>query len=344
MSSQSMPARPPDPAAIFATLQSYQRSFVLKAGIDLDVFTAIAGGKQTAPEIAQARSASERGIRILCDVLTILGLLAKQGDRYSLSPDAAFFLDSRSPGYIGKAFTFLLHPLHWQGMENLSTIVRQGSISPDQSSLAPEDPIWVEFARGMAPLMQPAARAIAQFLRPLLAGKTSPKVLDVAASHGMFGITVAQESPNAQIYAVDWSNVLEVAGENARRAGIADRHHLIPGSAFEVSYGRDFAAVLLTNFLHHFDPARNVELLKRAFAALAPGGRVVILDFVPNPDRVSPPIPAMFSVAMLTTTPHGDAYTLAELEEMCVKAGFEAVELIPLESMPQSLVVARKPA
>ena len=83
-------------------------------------------------------------------------------------------------------------------------------------------------------------------------------------------------------------------------------------------------------------------MLKKAHAALNPGGQVIILEFVPNDDRVSPPIPAMFSLTMLGDTPEGDAYTLAEYAEMCRNAGFEGPRLIPLEPMPQSLVVARK--
>ena len=87
------------------------------------------------------------------------------------------------------------------------------------------------------------------------------------------------------------------------------RYHLLPGSAFEVDYGNGYDAVLMTNFLHHFDPATNQRLLKKAHAALNPGGQVVILEFVPNDDRVSPPVPAMFSLTMLSSTPQGDAYT-----------------------------------
>ena len=72
-----------------------------------------------------------------------------------------------------------------------------------------------------------------------LGSRPSAKVLDIAASHGLFGITVAQRLPKAHIYALDWANVLEVARENAAKQGLADRYHLLPGSAFEVDYGRD---------------------------------------------------------------------------------------------------------
>src|SRR5215472_6666623 len=87
----------PNPVAIFNAARAYQDSFVVKAGVDLDVFTAIAKGNQNVREIAKATQSSERGIRVLCDALTVLEFLTKSADRYSLSLDSATFLDSRSP-------------------------------------------------------------------------------------------------------------------------------------------------------------------------------------------------------------------------------------------------------
>ena len=344
MSELPHPAQQPTPVEIFRILQSYQQSFILKAAVELEVFTAIARGSATAKEIAGACGASPRGIRILCDALTVNQLLAKTDDRYSLTQDAAFFLDSRSPAYMGNALKFLLRPAILKNMENLAEAVKLGGAPADRNSLAPDDPIWVDFARGMAPLMVPAAQAIAQLLQPALAKRTSSKVLDIAAGHGTFGITVAQCAGNAHVYAVDWKNVLEVACENASARGVGERYHAIPGSAFDVDYGKDYDAVLVTNFLHHFDPSGNVALLKKIAAALRPGGQIVILEFVPNADRVSPPIPALFSVTMLSDTPAGDAYTFTELSEMCRNAGFEGPRLIPLSPLPQALVVAQRPA
>src|SRR5215469_10208699 len=97
----------PSPAAIVDTAFAFQRTFALKAAVDCDIFTAIGEGHGTVAEIAKARSISERGTRIVCDFLTTLGFLTKDGSRYALAPDAAMFLDQRSPAYIGSALTFL---------------------------------------------------------------------------------------------------------------------------------------------------------------------------------------------------------------------------------------------
>lgn len=342
MAAQEKPGAPPNPVAIFNAARAYQDSFVVKAGVDLEVFSAIAKGSHTVAEIAKATQASERGIRVLCDALTILGFLVKTGNRYDLTPDSATFLDSRSPAYLGGAFKFLLHPSHVENMTRFADSVRRGGCA-ETHHLEPDDAIWVDFARGMAPMMVPAAQAMAGHLKSVLDGKSSPKILDIAAGHGVFGVTVAQQIPGADIHAVDWANVLEVAKENAKARGVGDRHHLIPGSAFDVEYGAGYDAVLLTNFLHHFDHATNVALLKKIANAMKVGGQLVILEFVPNPDRVSPPVPAMFSVNMLAGTPRGDAFTFAEIEKMCADAGFDGLRAVALEPLPQTLLLARRP-
>jgi 2-polyprenyl-3-methyl-5-hydroxy-6-metoxy-1,4-benzoquinol methylase len=338
-----MPAAPPSPVQIFNTIQGYQRAFALKAAVDLDLFTVVAKGSRTAAEIAKNCNASERGVRILSDALVVMGFLTKSGNSYSVTPDTAFFLDSRSPAYLGLAFKFLLHPTQLAHFEHLGAAVKNGGSSDPDNGLAPNDPIWIEFAKGMAPIMMPAAQTMAGLLAGELSSRPSAKILDIAASHGLFGITVAQRLPKAHIYALDWANVLEVAKENAAKQGLEDRYHLLPGSAFDVDYGVGFDAVLITNLLHHFDPSENEKMLKKAHAALNPGGQVLILEFVPNDDRVSPPVPAMFGLTMLGNTPKGDAYTLAEYAAMCRNAGLETPRLVPLEPMPESLVVARKP-
>lgn len=331
----------PTPMLFFETIRSFQSAFAVKAAVELDLFTTIGKGNGTAAEAAKTCKASERGIRILCDYLTILGFLTKNDGHYSLTPDSATFLDSRSPAYMGKAVEFLMHPQQFENFARLTTTIREGQQGA-HSHLAPDDPIWVDFARGMAPLMFPSAQAIAQQLQPKLSTIAQPKILDIAASHGTFGITIAQQHPKAQIYALDWANVLQVGQENARRTGVADRYHLIPGSAFDADLGSGYDAVLITNFLHHFEPKKIDTVLKRFHAAMNASGQVVILEFVPDENRITPPPQALFALTMLANTEHGDAYTFSELSRMCSNAGFKDAKQIRLEAAPQSLVIASR--
>ena len=329
----------PSPILFFETVSAYQRSAAVKGAVELELFTAIGEGKQTPSALAERCQASERGLRILCDYLTVLGFLKKEDGRYSLTQDSAVFLDKRSPGYMGDITRFLLSPMLAKGFETLTDAVRKGGTAmPEGGTVAPEHPVWVEFARAMAPMMRPPA----QMMTRMMGMETGRKirVLDIAAGHGMYGITVAQANPDAEIVAVDWPNVLEVAKENAQRAGVADRHSTIPGSAFDVDFGGPYDVVLLTNFLHHFDVETCVKLLQKVHAALAPEGRAVTIEFVPNEDRVSPPPSAMFSLVMLCGTPGGDAYTFKEFDEMFRRAGFTRSELHQLDPTPQQMIIS----
>jgi ubiquinone/menaquinone biosynthesis C-methylase UbiE len=339
--SQSLPE--PSPLHFFETVNAYQQSAAVKAAIELDVFTRIGEGKTVARELAESCEADERGMRILCDYLTIIGFLTKEDDHYQLTQDSAVFLNRNSPAFLGGAIEFLLSPMLVEGFSNLTEAVRKGGTTlPESGSIAPEHPVWVRFARAMAPMMTMPAQMMADIIEQQLPQRKL-KVLDIAAGHGMFGITVAKKFPEAEVTALDWPNVLEVAQENARSAGIIERYKLLPGSAFEVDYGTDYDLILLTNFLHHFDPQTCEGLLRKVCAALADNGKAVTLEFVPNEDRISPPGPAMFSMVMLGSTPHGDAYTFAELERMFANAGFTRSTSHALPPvMPQTVVVSDK--
>jgi ubiquinone/menaquinone biosynthesis C-methylase UbiE len=331
----------PSPELFFQTVNAYQRSAAIKTAVELEVFTAIGEGRQTAREVAARCAASERGTRILCDFLVILGFLTKEEGRYALTADTALFLDRRSPAYMGGITEFLLSPMLTAGFADLTAVVRKGgTLLPEGGTVSPDNPIWVKFARAMSPMMAMPARELAKLVAD--GGERSLKVLDIAAGHGLFGIAVAQRNPSAEVFALDWPNVLEVAKGNAERAGVGDRYRTIGGDAFDAVYGDGYGLVLLTNFLHHFDPPTCETLLRKVHASLADGGSAAALEFVPNEDRVSPPIPAAFSLTMLGSTPSGDAYTFNELERMFKRAGFAHSELHQLRSAPQQVLLARK--
>jgi SAM-dependent methyltransferase len=332
MSTESMPT----PELYFDTIMAFQRSAALKSALDLELFTHIGGGARTAKALAAASGARERGVRILSDYLTTLGFLTKTGETYDLTPASALFLTKRSPAYLGGTANFLYSADMTRQLERLTETIREGT--PPVNLVADDNPAWVHFAHAMLPMMMPAAQGIAEILE---VGGGPLRVLDIAAGHGIFGIAIAQRNPEAEVVAVDWAPVLAVAGDNARAMGVGDRHRTVAGDAFKVDYGSGFDVALVTNFLHHFDPPTNVTFLKKTAGALKAGGRVAVLEFVPNEDRVSPPMAARFALTMLAGTPSGDAYTLPELRGMLHEAGFKDVTAHPLQG-PQTVIIATK--
>lgn len=331
----------PTPARFFQAVNSYQQSAAIKTSIELGVFTAIGSGCDTAEALAARCHTSVKGMRVLCDYLVIHEFLTKEGNRYGLSPDAAAFLDKNSRMYVGGIVGFMLLPQMVGAFDNLTAVVRKGgTVMNTGGTMAYEHPVWKDFARSMVPLMIPAAEGIAGIVK---ADSGAPmRVLDLAAGHGIFGITIARHNPHAQIHAVDWTPVLEIAREHATASGVADRWHAIEGSAFEVEFGVDYDLALITNFHHHFSPPTIETLMRKVHGALKPEGLAVTLEFVPNDDRVTPPEAASFSLMMLGTTEEGDAYTFAEYQTMFQNSGFAHNKLHHIEGSPQAVIVSRR--
>jgi hypothetical protein len=192
----------PSPALIWYTLAAYQRTPALRGAIELDLFTAIAEGNSRIAGLASRTGGTEKDIRVLCDYLTIIGFLRKEDGDYALTPDTAVFLNRHSQAYLGTVTRFVGTLEHMGAFNDVAGIVRKGgTLLPGEGTVSRDNPVWLEFARSMPPLVRPAVEGIAAFvntesLQPL-------KVLDIAAGHGLFGIAIAQRNPQAQIYALD---------------------------------------------------------------------------------------------------------------------------------------------
>src|SRR5918993_5569312 len=227
---------PPSPEQFFEAATSYQRSAALKAAVELELFTAVAEGNRDARSIAARCNASERGVRILSDFLVVTGFLTKDVDGYGLTQDSALFLDKRSPAYMGGMLEFLHAPSLLAGFEDLAGAVRKGgTVAPGGGTVSVENPVWVKFARAMVPMAAPVAGQL-----PLIVGAKQEgkfKVLDIAAGHGLYGLAFARHNPEAEVVALDWPGVLEVAKEHAQRAGAAERYSTIEGDAFGAEFG-----------------------------------------------------------------------------------------------------------
>ena len=349
MSALTQPAPKPEqqvsPLFFFENMNAYQKTAALVAAVELDLFTLLMGAQssseRTAAALAQKTGAHEKGIRILCDFLTVHGMMTKHNAAspvawYEPTPDTGFFMDRKSPASLTLAPKFLAPPQIHSLVEELVAAVRKGGAAA-HGETHENDPRWVDFARGMAPFTGPSAPTIAQAIR----SNGPQKILDIAASHGMFGIACLKANPQAQVVALDGEAVLQVGEENAKKMGVADRWHKLAGDAFTADFGTGYDAVLITNFLHHFRPETNEDFLRKVHASLKPGGKAVVLEFAPNDDRITPPIPASFAMIMLTGTEFGDSYTYRQLTAMMENAGFRNIERHDPPN-PQTVIVGTR--
>ena len=225
--------------------------------------------------------------------------------------------------------------------QNLTTAVQKGSTALSKNGfLAPDHPAWTAYAKSMAPVMQVPAKRLAQYLDPKADQPLA--ILDIAAGHGLFGLALAQQNSKTTVTAIDWPNVLTVAQTHAQERGLSNQFKTLSGNAFDTPFGNPHDITILANILHHFDPNACITLLKKVYGNLSPNGRVAILEFIPNTDRVSPPEEAAFALVMLATTLNGDVYTVDELNNMCLQAGFSHTHLHALGQGEQQVVIGFK--
>lgn len=324
---------------VYDVCLSYQKTAAMNAAIKLDIFTKIGDHSLSVEQISSGTGASLRGVRILCDFLCVIGLLEKKTNLYNLSVEAKRFLDGKSPHCLADIIDFLAAPEMVSLImdDPLSYVITGGASG--LTNISPDNPVWVRFAQAMIPFTSVTAKRTAAYITSRAMHPLN--LLDVAAGHGLFGIEVAKLRGDASVTAIDSANVLEIAKNNADSAGLGNRYKTISGDAFELDWGNNYDLILLPNILHHFDPDGCVHLLVKARQSLCAKGSVLVIDMMPNPDRVSPPEQAAFAFFMLATTPQGDAYTFAEHETMARDAGLTLVDSMQLLPTPQTLIEFR---
>jgi 2-polyprenyl-3-methyl-5-hydroxy-6-metoxy-1,4-benzoquinol methylase len=329
-------ASPLTPLPFVDAVLSYQKTAAIKAAVEIGLFEAIGSSGADAETIAARVGASARGVRILCDYLTVLGFLGKSGNLWRQESVTAAFIDKTSPTSMASIVRFLAGPEFLKMfLDDPAEFIRRGG-TEGLANMASDHPIWVTFAETMTPFTVAAAKATAAHVAAW--SKPPGRVLDVAAGGGMFGISVAAACRNATVTAVDYQNVIAIAGRNAEQAGVGERYRTLIGDAFSVAWGDGYDLILLPNILHHFDHASCVTLLRRVRDSLAPGGRAAIVEFIPDENRITPPVPASFAFMMVATTQHGDAFTEAEYAAMARDAGLRAEAAVPLPPSPERLI------
>lgn len=327
---------------LFAMMQAYKNTSVLRSGIELGVFDLLVE-RATAEQVAASVGADSRGIRILLNALAALRLVRTDGQQFWLAEGVEQLLVRSRSEYAGDMIRVFASDWEWDALKRLSEAVRSGGTVMDAHAETPEYRYWEDFARYAPVVAQPTAEVLAGALEPWALARPTLDVLDVAAGHGVYGFTVAQRFRNARVWALDWKNVLQVTLEQANRFGVRDRTRFIAGDMFEVALGGPYDLVLVTNVLHHFAEERAIALLRRAASVLKPDGRLGLVGFttsdaLPEQD----PAPHLFSVLMLAWTSHGEVHSRQTYLRMLAASGFDDVAMHGVPELPFHVILAAR--
>jgi SAM-dependent methyltransferase len=316
---------------------AYAGPLILEAAIRNQVFDTLDSCPKTIEQVHASTGASVRGLTAIMNALCGLELLDKDPEGlYSLTPESSMFLVSSKPSFYGGLI------LHTSGQLiprwlKLNEVVESGkpTVSANQETIG--GPFFEQFVSDIFPLSYPSAQTLAIALH-----LSQENVLDLGAGSGVWGIALAEASPNVRVTAVDWPNVLPITETTVARFGFTDRFTFVPGDLLTADFGSGFTVATLGHILHSEGEDRSRKLLARVFEALATGGTLAIAEFLVDADRKGPITPLYFAVNMLVNTDQGNAFSFDEISAWLREAGFVNPRTLECPG-PSPLILATKP-
>ena len=316
-------------------LRGFQASRALLSAVELDLWSAVGDGA-TAEQVAAKRSTHPRATAMLLDALVALDVLGKTDGRYHQTPVSERYL---MQGARDDARAAILHTAHlWPRWSTLTECVRQGT-SVTYQEMVERDDEWTE---SFIAAMHRNASARAPLVVRTVGVQGARRMLDVGGGSGAYSIAFARANPALQVEVFDLPTVLPIAQGHIDEAGLADRILTRAGDLRTDALGEGYDLILLSAICHMLGPEGNADLIRRCFTALAPGGRLVIQDFVLTPDRTEPRVGALFALNMLVGTPEGSSYSSAEYLSWLEGAGFQDRRHVTLPG-PTGLVLGTRP-
>jgi (2Fe-2S) ferredoxin/precorrin-6B methylase 2 len=328
------------PDDLMEAIRAYQPSRVLLTGVEMDVFSSIAraAGKATSEDVAAELKTDPRATEALLNALVALGLLTKTGRLFANTPVTGRFLVAGSPDDARMA---LRHNLSlWATWSALTECVRTGCpATAGTRDMGQRGDDWT------GPFIA-AMHRNAALRAPVVVNAVGPervqRLLDVGGGSGAYSIAFARANPALQADVFDLATVAPIAVRHIAEAGVGDRVHTRVGDLRTDTFGSGYDLVLLSAICHMLGPAENRDLLRRAFQALGPAGRVVIQDHVMSAEKTTPRSGALFAINMLVGTANGSTYSEEEYAAWLREAGFVNVRHISLVG-PNDLMVAERP-
>jgi hypothetical protein len=329
----------PDPSLIMRLALAYRSSMVLFAASELDVFSQLAAGPRTSDDLAAATGGAAQPMRLLLDACVADGLLTRDGERYANSDVAQAFLVKGQRAYIGNGMKYaedLYIP--WA---SLAEHVRTGKPVMEPEEILGKDP---EKTRAFIYAMHERARGISTVLPAGVDLSGRKHLLDVGGGPGTYSIALVKAAPGLRSTILDLPGVLEISKEIVAGNGCADRIGTRAGNYLTADFGTGYDAVLLSGMMHRETEENCQGLLRKAFAALDPGGIVIVSDvFFDDEHRTDPPFATFFALSMALTAVHGTTHSKLHMARWMRDAGFDDVEIRDLpKPNPHRLVIGHK--
>jgi hypothetical protein len=312
---------------IHEMMRGYRAAQILLTGNQLGIFRHLADGPRRADELAGLTGSHPEAMRRLLNAAAGLGLLSKQGEVYANSPLAAACLAEDGPLFLGNMAR--LEQAGYERWVRLPEAIRTGRW-PEPNRQMEERTNWVRhFELAIYDIARVSAPAVAEAL-PLPTDHPL-RLIDIGGGHGGYSMALARRYPNLTATVFELPAAAEVARDIIATEGMSERVTVRAGDFQQEELGDGYDVALIFGVLVSETDEGKLALLRKAHAALSPGGLVVIRESWLNPDDpAQSPEAALFSLHTLLANEVGDVATLAQMQGWLVEAGFERPGLIEL--------------
>jgi len=301
-----------NPAELLQLSGGYWSACALHAGVKLDLFSH-AG---TVNELAQATASDARGLEMLME---------KQNDRYAATPFSAEYLSRSSPRYLG--YIIMHHHHLMAGWSRLDESVRSGAPIRRRVSHDADESERESFEMGMFNL----AMLIAPRIVSSVDLQDRRRLLDLGGGPGTYAIHFCQANPQLTATVYDLPTTRRFAEKTIASFGLGGRIEFREGDFISDDVPGGFDLAWLSHILHGEGPGECAVILRRAAAALEPGGMFMVQEFILDDTMDGPLFPALFSLNMLLGTPQGRSYSQRQLEDMMTAAGVGSIRRLELD-------------
>lgn len=323
------------PGSLMETSGAYWQTCALHAGVQLDIFTALDKGALTGKELALTLNYDQRGLVLLLNALSAMGLLIKDGNTYANSSGADLFLSRSSDKYMGYIISHHHHLAHsWINLDQ--AVEKGGPLS--RSSEVSEEEGRESFLMGMFNI----GMGIAPALSKELGLKGCSRLLDLGGGPGTYAIHFCMNNPGMEAVVCDLPTTRAFAEKTIDRFHMGNRVWFSPGDYTRDNFclAPEFDAVWLSHILHGEGPQMAQKIVSRAVAALKPGGRILIHEFILDNTMDNPVFPALFSLNMFLRTKNGRSYSEKQLILMLEACGIKEIERLDFKGPTESGILA----
>ncbi len=318
----------PTPEAIEQMAAAFQHSRTLLTAVELGVFETLAERPLNPAAVATRIKADARATDRLLHALAAMGLLEKIHNQFANTAVANACLVAGRPGFLG---TLAHQNRLYHAWATLTESVRAGTAVAGR----PRDQAASE---AFIAAMHHRAQNAAQIAAANLDLRHARRILDVGGGSGAFAMAFARTRPDITVTILDMPDITPITRRYVDAAGLSDRIVVEDGDFREALPGHDFDLIFFSAIVHMNSFTENAALMAQAATVAAPGGQIVIRDFVMEPDRVHPPFGALFALNMLVNTAHGDTYTEAEIAAWLKHAGCATVSRVDLDGTTAMLI------